>query len=70
MNKLVIKFPEVFAKVIDENNNEILAIKKDATLEDLFEVYSEIVHYIDGKVITILEELIKEKMRETPKNRG
>jgi len=65
MNKLVIKFPKVFVKLTDENNNEILAIKKNATLEDLFEVYSEIVHYIDGKIITILEELIKEKIKNS-----
>ena len=65
MNELVEKFPRVFVKGIDEHNNEIFGINNNATLKDLFDVYSEIVHYIDGRIITILEELIRKKIEET-----
>ena len=65
MNKLVENFPKVFVKGIDEHNNEIFGINNNATLKDLFDVYSKIVHYIDGEIIIILEELIREKIEET-----
>jgi len=69
MNELIMQFPKVFIKIIDEDNNEMLGIKNNATLKDLFDVYSEIVHYIDGEIIIILEKLIKEKIENLTGNR-
>ncbi len=56
------KFPKVFVIGIDEDGDEILGIRKSATLKDLFEAYSDLVHYIDGEVIVALENLIKKKL--------
>jgi len=67
MNELAIRFPKVFIRLTDKDNNEILGIRNDATLKDLFDVYSEIVHYIDGEVIIILENLIRKKILEITK---
>ena len=71
MNELVEKFPKVFIKIIDEHNHndEMFAINNNARLEDLFDVYSKVVHYIDGEIIIILEKLIREKIEETTKNK-
>ena len=65
MSELLKKFPRVFVIGIDEHNNEICRIKTNATLKDLFDAYSEIVHSIDGEIIIILEELITKKIEET-----
>ena len=67
MNELAIRFPKVFVRLTDKDNNEMLGIRNDATLKDLFDVYSEIVHYIDGEVIIILENLIRKKILEITK---
>ena len=56
------KFPKVFVTGVDKEGNEVIGIRKNATLRDLFNAYSDLVHYIDGEIIIILEELIKEKI--------
>ncbi len=54
-----------------ENYPRIFTITKgkfvincDASLLDLFEAYSEIVHYIDDDIVLTLEECIKQKILE------
>ena len=56
------KFPKVFITGIDKDGNEVLGIRKSATLKDLFNAYSELVHYVDGQVIICLEEIIREEI--------
>jgi hypothetical protein len=60
MENLILKYPKVFRTI----DNDYIAIKTDAKVSDLFEVYSDIVHYIDGEIIIILERIIKEKLKE------
>jgi len=49
----VYKFPKVFLE-IKRNGEEFIGIDRNAKLSDLFEAYSEIVHYIDGEVVIAL----------------
>lgn len=55
------EFPKVFA-IIKQDDREMLGIRNDAELIDLFNAYSELVHYIDGQVIITLETLIKKEL--------
>ena len=64
MDILIQKFPDVFFDIKDTNGNELIAINRKATLSELFEAYSEIVHYIDGDIITVLENFIRKRIEE------
>lgn len=64
------KYPKVFAILKDENRNERIGINVNAPLKDLFNAYSDIVHYIDGPTVKGLEELIRKKIRQCGEKNG
>lgn len=59
---LIKRYPKVFVTTPDENGNEVFGINANASLKDLFEAYSDIVHYVDNRLISMLEELIRKKI--------
>lgn len=40
----------------------------NASLKELFDAYSDIVHYVDGPTVKGLEELIGEKIEESERD--
>jgi hypothetical protein len=57
----ILKHPKVFG--LDEKKKNLI-IFHTAPLIDLFNAYSDIVHYMDGEIILILENLIRQKIRK------
>ena len=68
MYELAAKHPKVFAIVTDEEGRKRLGVNANAPLEELFDAYSNIVHYVEGPTVQGLEELIREKIRERERN--
>jgi len=66
---LIKRYPEVFVTTPDENGNEVFGINANASLKDLFEAYSDIVHYVDNRLISMLEEFIRKKIGQYEKER-
>jgi len=63
------RFPNVFIDAKDTDGNRLIGIKLETTLSELFDAYSEIVHYIDGEVIIALENLIRRRIKMMEKNK-